>query len=315
MRSSSTLVGLLATVALSLAPLTAHAFCRTTTVVPPPDFQPPTTGEGCFEQGLPLYHQSQCVPYHLLAQESAVLPRAVLSNALAKAFGAWTATNATCSPGISGIELAPVSDTRIVDYQTGQRGNNVFGVVQGAWTHPGGSDTLSLATLTFNADTGQIYDADLEIREDLPWSGAGTPGPDAYDLQAVLTHEVGHVLGLAHAQHKDAVMAPSYSPGSTSQRALSTDDAQGICAIYPDRQTRSTGTGVTASTPCDLSPGTGSSGGTCGDPVVTHGCGVGRAMPARQGTWLASLGAFAALGTLAWRARRRPRDRATALIP
>ena len=79
--------------ALVLAPTTASAFCRTTTVAPPADFDPSTAGgDGCFAQGVPLYHQSQCVPYHLLAQESAVLPRAALSNAFAKAFGAWTAT-------------------------------------------------------------------------------------------------------------------------------------------------------------------------------------------------------------------------------
>jgi len=267
----------------------------------PADFSP--TAEGCFDRGVPLYHQSQCVPYHLLSRESAALPRAALSNAFAKAFSAWTSTNATCSPGVSGIELAPVTDTKIVDYQTGQRGNNVFGVVQGPWPHAGGSDTLSLATLTFDVDTGQIYDADMEIRGDLPWSLAGQPSAESYDLQAVLTHEVGHVLGLAHAQNTDAVMAPSYSAGSISQRALSADDQQAICAIYPDRQTRATSAGLAASTPCDLSPGT-TAGSTCGDPTITHGCAAGATGPSRDGTLVAGL---CLLGALAWQIRQRRR--------
>lgn len=300
---SSHLVTIVAAAALFLAPAAAQAFCRTTTVAVPADFSPPATGEGCFADGLPLYHQSQCIPYHLLANESAVLPRAALSNAFSKAFSAWTSSNPTCSPGVSGIELAPVTDTKIVDYVTGQRGNNVFGVVQGPWPYAGGSDTLSLATLTFNVETGQIYDADMEIREDLPWSIAGQPSAESYDLQAVLTHEVGHVLGLAHAQHKDAVMAPSYSAGSISQRALSADDQQAICAVYPDRQTRATSAGVTASTPCDLSPGT-SSGSTCGEPSITHGCAAGAPGPSRDGAFAAGL---CLLGALAWQIRERRR--------
>lgn len=302
MRSDLVIAALLGA-ATALAPATANAFCRTTTVAAPSDFDP-GTADTCFAQGVPLYHQSQCVPYHLLAQESAVLPRAALSNAFAKAFNAWTATNPTCSPGISGIELPPTTDTRIVEYVMGQRGNNVFGVVQGAWPYPGGSDTLSLATLTFNPDTGQIYDADMEIREGLKWSITGTPSADAYDLQAVLTHEVGHVLGLAHARHIDAVMAPSYAPGSVTQRTLAPDDQQAICAVYPDRQTRATGAGATASTPCDLSAGTTGSGSTCGDPTITHGCSAGARGPSRDGAFLAGLGL---LGALAWRIRQRKR--------
>ena len=305
---SDLFAAVLVTAALLLAPATANAFCRTTTIPAPADFDP-GTADSCFAQGVPLYHQSQCVPYHLLAQESAVLPRAALSNAFAKAFNAWTATNPTCSPGVSGIELPPTTDTKIVDYVTGQRGNNVFGVVQGAWPHPGGSDTLALSTLTFNADTGQIYDTDMEIREDLKWSSTGTPDSDAYDLQAVLTHEVGHVLGLAHAAHKDAVMAPSYAPGSITQRTLSVDDQQAICAVYPDRQTRATSAGVTASTPCDLSPGATGGGSTCGDPTITHGCSAGARGPSRDGAFLAGLGL---VGALAWRIRQRKR---TAVSP
>lgn len=312
MRSESRLVGALAATAasvaiaaLTLAPATAHAFCRTTTIPAPPDFDPSTApGDGCFVQGVPLYHQSQCVPYHLLAQESSKVPNAALSDAFAKAFGAWTATNPTCSPGITGIELGVAAGPTIVDYQKAEGGNNVFGVVQGAWAHAGGSDTLALSTLTFGSQTGEIFDADMEIREDLDWSLTGTPGAGAYDLQAVLTHEVGHILGLAHAPQVDAVMSASYSPGSIAQRTLTADDQLAICKVYPDRQTRLTSTGLTPSTPCDLSPGTGAPGTTCGDPVIAHGCSAGASGPSRDGAFVAGLGL---LGALAWQLRRRRR--------
>jgi hypothetical protein len=293
---------LVTTAALSFAPASAHAFCRTRTTPTPPDFEPGAAGEGCFEQGVPLYHLSQCVPYHLLSQPSTVLPTPDLSNAIARAFATWTAPNATCTPGITGIELAPVNDAKIVDYTVGQRGHNVFGVVKGAWPHAGGGETLSLATLTFNADTGEIYDADLEIREDLPWSIADTAPKDGYDLQAVMTHEVGHVLGLAHSNHVEDVMFGTYPTGSTAQRKLAPDDAAAVCSVYPDRQTRRVlDNKVASSTACDLSPSAGSSG-ACGDPVITHGCGTAGTTPSRDGVSLAGLGILAAL---AWRLRRR----------
>jgi MYXO-CTERM domain-containing protein len=310
MRSEHVLVtALLTTAALALAPTEAHAFCRTTTVATPANFDPGGTPEGCFAEGHPLFHQSQCIAYQLLAGGSERIPTAVLSNAIARAFATWTAPNASCAPGISGIELAPVTGEPIAEYKIGQRGHNVFGVVPGPWPHAGGGDTLSLATLTFAADTGQVYDADLEIREDVAWYAGADPGlpdkppADAYDLQAVMTHEVGHVLGLAHSNHADAAMFAAYAPGSTAQRKLAADDAAGVCAIYPTRQTRSvSGNKLIPASACDLSSSAGSSGSACGDPVVAHGCGVGSTGPSRDGAWLAGLGI---LGALAWRSRRR----------
>jgi MYXO-CTERM domain-containing protein len=89
------------------------------------------------------------------------------------------------------------------------------------------------------------------------------------DLQTVMTHEFGHFLGLAHTCITDpynggsddgndvpagttddrgqpipgcddngvpqyaAVMWAKIDDGSSAKRVLSTDDARGVCAIYP----------------------------------------------------------------------------------
>lgn len=286
--------------ALLFATTDAGAFCRTRTVPAPADFSP--NGASCFDQGAPLYHPSQCVPYRIADGSSAKVPTTVLSEELARAFAAWTGPNAHCTPGISTIELAPVKRDVIASYKTGQRGDNIVGFVQ-PWKHSTG-ETLALATLTFDANSGEIYDVDLEVNDEIAWSTAATPAADGFDLESALTHEAGHVLGLAHSSDVDATMFASYTPGSVAQRTLADDDMRGVCDVYPTRFARSTAAGTIPATECRLAPGNASDG--CGDAQIVHGC---AAAPIPGG----GTGAGAAFVVLAisraasWRRRRAAR--------
>jgi peptidoglycan hydrolase-like protein with peptidoglycan-binding domain len=66
---------------------------------------------------------------------------------------------------------------------------------------------------------------DVHFDEAETWSTTGT----GFDLATVAVHELGHSLGLAHSSVSNAVMYPYYGG---VRRELSSDDIQGIQAIY-----------------------------------------------------------------------------------
>ena len=294
-RTKRIAVAVAAAASILLACAGAQAFCRTTTVRSPPTFD---GMDSCWSEGKPLYHASACLPYRLLAKESAIIPNAVLSEKLGRAFGVWTAPNPTCTPGISAIELAPTADTVIVGYRMGERDRNLIGVPP-TWPHSDATESLSLATLIFNPDSGEVYGEDLEVNGDVRWSFTESPPPDGFDLQAVLTHEVGHMLGIAQSSAVDATMLARYEPGSIDQRTLHADDQAAICAVYPNRGQRLAGAGLIPSTACRLAPGDPDRG--CGEPTITHGCSTA---PGESGDVL-GLGIVVALGAVVSRRVRR----------
>ncbi|KAG8366878.1 hypothetical protein BUALT_Bualt16G0013800 [Buddleja alternifolia] len=66
------------------------------------------------------------------------------------------------------------------------------------------------------------YDADER------WSVG--PVANAFDLETIAVHEIGHLLGLGHSSVEEAIMYPSIGLGQTKN--LHADDIQGIRALY-----------------------------------------------------------------------------------
>lgn len=94
---------------------------------------------------------------------------------------------------------------------------------------------IAITTTTY-ATSGRMYDADIEINHEYFefMNVATTPGCSSeMDLQNILTHEAGHVLGLAHSLHSEATMYGSGPVCETIKRSLDEDDIEAICQIYP----------------------------------------------------------------------------------
>lgn len=269
----------------------ASAFCRSTACRTKKGKECPVDDQGCVTVGEKLYWASSCISYAMnrLGTESQdpVETRAIIK----KTFEAWT--DVDCPDGtvakMAFEEKEPVVCKR-GEYKPDDPNINVVFFNDTNFKYRGIDGTLAKTSVTYNDQTGEIYDADIEVNTAYnEITITDDPAKIEYDLQAIMTHEVGHFIGIAHSDNPSAVMFASYSPGSTSQRTLHPDDVEAVCAIYPSTSTAQCNTvprnGYDPMCPRDT-------GGICN---VTPGAGVSYGVG----------GIFLGTALLAARARRR----------
>ena len=81
-----------------------------------------------------------------------------------------------------------------------------------------------------DANTGMLNAVSIEVNGAFDYALA-TPAPEgALDLRTLLTHEIGHALGLAHSLSPSAVMRAGIKPGRIKHE-LHDDDRKGCAAL------------------------------------------------------------------------------------
>ena len=91
-----------------------------------------------------------------------------------------------------------------------------------------GTGVVGITEVTYKNKTGEIIEADIKLNDSYSFS---TNINDIEFIGNVITHELGHLLGLGHSQVNGASMFYALSRG---QSKLNKDDSSGVYAIYPN---------------------------------------------------------------------------------
>ena len=97
--------------------------------------------------------------------------------------------------------------------------------------------TCLAATLTgyYISQSGddRIYDADVYTNTSHQFYSSGESGCSAeYDINGIMVHEVGHVIGIGHSSVTGATMYPSVSACNAANRTLEADDRAARDDLY-----------------------------------------------------------------------------------
>jgi MYXO-CTERM domain-containing protein len=269
----------------------ASAYCRTAVCGEEVGkvCDPPQPGD-C---GTPIFWPTTCVGFSVQRDGSSQIEADELADLVEQAFATWS--SADCgggTPSITATNLGPVSCAE-QEFDAESKNANLIVFRDEDW--PYGPGALALTTVTYALDTGEIRDADVELNSADAAFTTGDTGVNV-DLPSILTHEVGHFLGLAHTPVAEATMQTDYPPKSTILRSLEPDDVSGVCAVYPpDREA-----------PCEPEPVNGL-GDECDDAPEGDEGGCDCRVDGHPANGAMGAGAVALALLLAGRSRRKRR--------
>jgi hypothetical protein len=270
----------------------------------------------CVLSGEPLFWNSSCVTFSI--QKDAA-PRAGIDYAAAKAsveraFDAWTSADCSGKAPSLHFELSEPVSCGASEYSKDHRNANIIVFREAEWPYEGAEDALGLTRVRFDPDdnVGELYDADIEINAVSEPLSVGAPKANEVDLDSLITHELGHAIGLGHSLDIGATMLAGYATGSTAPRTLGDDDVAGVCEIYaPGRKPASTSCeprhGFSELCAVDQPDAAPPAAGAAGAPPAgdtsqeSNGCSVAVTSGSRLGGWLLAASALLSVAI----ARRR----------
>lgn len=207
----------------------AIAFCRTTTC----DVGQKACASdamGCSTEGVPLTWDGHCVGVQVGGGSvTRRISASQVEEVVGRALNTWS--QASCGHD-QGPSFAFYVESSAHSLGAQLDGQNAVHFRDRDWPHHDLHSNVALTTLSIDRLTGRILDADVELNSFAQPFFSRTE-LSKYDLELVLLHETGHVLGLSHSKVGASKMAAEYAEPESGLRWLALDDEQAICHAYP----------------------------------------------------------------------------------
>jgi MYXO-CTERM domain-containing protein len=190
----------------------------------------------CLLEGTPLHWPATCISYGIQKDGSVSdgIDLALATSVIDDAFAKWQAADCGGEPPSLVVKNLGAITCNRREYNQDQGNANLFLFRDKDWPYTASEGTaLAFTWLTYNTETAEIYNVDVEINSFTLNLTVAEPPLVQWDLSAILTHEIGHFLGLGHSGDASATMWWQYDQNSIEQRSLEPDDEAGICEIYP----------------------------------------------------------------------------------
>jgi Matrixin/Carboxypeptidase regulatory-like domain len=163
-------------------------------------------------------------------------------NVVQASFQAWSSipsisftqgnqTDPSVKPGYDGINLVTTNVTA-ADWAALGLGSTVLAFTDSFWFDIGGDGVLDNLGRPVSFP-GQVLEADILFNPAQQFSTESTLPANSLDFQSVLTHEIGHFLGLDHTPIVSSTMFWTLRAGLNYPRVPSADDMAGVQVIYP----------------------------------------------------------------------------------
>lgn len=240
---------LVVTVFASFSPSSASAYCRMTT-----ESGPQVGNAACETEGLPLFWGNPCLSYAIDSRGSQWMTMEEIDEAVDLAFEAWE--NVDCGGAPPNLVFTRFEASTCRRPEFNEAGNVHTIAFLDPWVDECGlvniddaPFALAVTIVWRDGDSGEMLDADIMINDQLatqfnaggPYANCPAIGcppgtgnvPGAKDLQSIVTHEIGHFIGIGHSEVEEATMYSVTDQTSVSKRTLAQDDILAVCDIYP----------------------------------------------------------------------------------